>query len=222
MAVRLEMKTLSSLEKCFLDSALNQFPAQRNFTIFHNQPLVFQVGLHRNQEVTYKTFYSVRLEGALAAFSDVRLVTNLPCEYPCIASNMKGEYLRHTPGLYPDLLRPLHYDNGIWLLPSQTQALWITARAPESLQAGVYDLTVILANSKTGEVCAQESVTVRILEQNLPAQKLIHTEWFYTDCLANAYHARAFSERHWRNFSPQKIRRNTGSFCRFRFVSAQK
>ena len=39
---------------------------------------------------------------------------------------------------------------------------------------------------------------MRVLDLRLPRQKLIHTEWFYADCIAEYYHVRAFSERHWR------------------------
>mgnify|MGYP007002626099 FL=1 len=31
----------------------------------------------------------------------------------------------------------------------------------------------------------------------LPKQKMMHTEWFYLDCLADYYHVPVFSEEHW-------------------------
>lgn len=174
------------MEKCFLDSDLNQFHEYTEFTVFHNQPLVFQIGVCRYSDRDYKRLYSVQLSGELAPYARVRLVTNLPCEFPCITPHAEGEYLRQTPGLYPDLLRPLNYQNGLILMNRQTQALWITAEPLKDLPAGIYTLNVAIA-SPEGTPYVEKSAHVRVLNQNLPPQKLIHTEWFYTDCLANAY-----------------------------------
>lgn len=196
MSTTLEVKMLSSMEKCFLDSDLNQFHEYTEFTVFHNQPLVFQIGVCRYSDRDYKRLYSVQLSGELAPYARVRLVTNLPCEFPCITPHAEGEYLRQTPGLYPDLLRPLNYQNGLILMNRQTQALWITAEPLQELPAGIYTLDVAIA-SPEGTPYVKKSAHVRVLDQNLPPQKRIHTEWFYTDCLANAYHVPVFSEPHW-------------------------
>lgn len=32
---------------------------------------------------------------------------------------------------------------------------------------------------------------------HLPKQKIMHTEWFHADCLADYYHVDVFSEKHW-------------------------
>ena len=39
---------------------------------------------------------------------------------------------------------------------------------------------------------------VTIYNAVLPKQKIIHTEWFYADCLADYYHVPVFSEEHWK------------------------
>ena len=33
--------------------------------------------------------------------------------------------------------------------------------------------------------------------RHLPKQKIMHTEWFHADCLADYYHVDVFSEKHW-------------------------
>ena len=40
-------------------------------------------------------------------------------------------------------------------------------------------------------------------EETLPKQKLIHTEWFHADCVADYYHTEVFGEAHWRALESQ-------------------
>lgn len=59
-------------------------------------------------------------------------------------------------------------------------------------------------------VLASASVSVTILPGRLPAQKLIRTHWFHTDCLAEYYRVPVFSEEHWtiiENFIRTAVRR---------------
>ena len=44
---------------------------------------------------------------------------------------------------------------------------------------------------------SKNTLSVRLLDIALPKQKLIHTEWLYTDCIAQAHHVPVFSEEHW-------------------------
>ena len=37
-----------------------------------------------------------------------------------------------------------------------------------------------------------------MIQAELPEQKLLHTEWFHTDCLATLYNVEVFSGEHWR------------------------
>ncbi|MFR9162180.1 MAG: glycoside hydrolase domain-containing protein [Ruthenibacterium lactatiformans] len=49
----------------------------------------------------------------------------------------------------------------------------------------------------------------------LPAQTLLHTEWFHADCLASYYGVAPLSEEHWRileNFI-RAAGRSTASIC---------
>ncbi len=198
MAYNFEIKALSSLEKCFLDDQLSEKNEHTEFTVFRGQPLAYQIGVIRRDEVPYKTRFEVRLRGEIADFATVRQVISMPSHYPCIATTCDQNYLRNKPGLFPDMLRPLHYRGQIVLPAHMLQALWIEVDLPAALSSGKHSLTVELYNPFTGEFCAEKTVTVRLLDMELPAQRLIHTEWFYTDCLAEYYHVRAFSERHWR------------------------
>ena len=176
----LKMKLLSSLEKCFLDESLDDKKETNRFLMFSNERLSFQVGVY-NECMVRPRRSEVRLSGALAPYAEVRDVVNIPSLFPVDYNRIDDNYLRYTPGLYPDLLRPLHYEGCMVPAPRQLSALWVSLRLPEGFAAGEYDLTLSLhTSSDAGEASLElGSVTasVRVLAAKLPEQKLIHTEW---------------------------------------------
>ncbi len=196
---KLQLKAMSSLEKCFVDEKLADKQEMTSFTMLRNQPLAYQVGLYCEDRVArhYNERATVRLDGPLAKFATVRSVISMPNHFPCMP-NADENYIRRTPGLYPDLLRPLHYHHGLTLMPKYLHSLWVEVNAPDELPAGTYPLTLSLLSKETDEVFGSVTVDIRLLDLSLPPQKLIHSEWFYTDCIANYYGVRAFSEKHWK------------------------
>ncbi len=198
MSSIVQIKAMSSLEKCFLDDNLSEKEEVTQFTVFQNQRLVYQIGLCYTavEKKRYCVRYKVRLSGEIAEYATVRRVVCMPSAYPCNETICDRNYLRFTPGLYPDLLQPMHYQNGISLTSDNLHTLWIEARLPENYPVGTYSLTVDIVSND--EVLATQTVSVRVLSEELPPQKLIHTEWFYTDCIADYYKVRVFSEKHWR------------------------
>ncbi len=198
----LEMKILSSLEKCFLDESPMEKPEKKEFVMFRNERLSFQVAYRYMGEPTGNIlrYAPVKLEGALAPFAKLRLVANVPNQYPAYAENPGGAFLRTEPGLYPDLLRPLIYPNAVSLPCGQMHSLWIDIELPEDFSAGRYDISLSIFSAEKGqegECWGTVAGNVTVLDAVLPENTLIHTEWFYTDCIANYYRVKAFSEKHW-------------------------
>ena len=197
--IALQMKMVSSLEKCFIDEPVESKTEKTGFTIFANEKLSFQVMYRANvyDEGIASYRCPVTIGGALAPYAKVRLVAHVPNQYPTYNVSPGGEFLRTEPGLYPDLIRPLPYNDRISLPHNQTHALWIDIELPEDHPAGTYDITLTV--SHRNEPIASVSGEVTVLAAQLPPQKLIHTEWFYTDCIANYYHEKAFSKSHWKH-----------------------
>lgn len=192
----LQMKMVSSLEKCFWDDAIESKQEKTSFVMFENERLSFQVAYRATDDtMNIQRFAPVKIGGALAPFAKVRLVENVPNVYPTYNVNPGGEFLRTDPGLYPDMLRPLIYPDAVALPNGQTHALWVDIELPCDFAAGTYDISLSIS---VGEECLGEvKGEVKVIAEKLPPQKLIHTEWFYTDCIANYYHVKAFSEKHW-------------------------
>ena len=122
----------------------------------------------------------------------VRKVELVPCAYPCHGTWDDG-YLDTRPGLYPDLLTPLKTGAPVKAIAAQWRALWIDIHA----QPGRHEVALRLTSLR-GDVLQAFVLPVEVMRSPLPPQRLIHTEWFHADCLADYYRVPVFSEAHWR------------------------
>ena len=193
----LKIKALSSLEKCFYNDNIDSKPEKKEFIIFKNERLAFQIA-YINTTIDSVVFRSaVKKSGDLAKYTTVKEVIHVPVAYPAPYRRSEGEYIKKEPGLYPDLIRPVHFNGHVPMPYNQLMALWVEVELPEGFEAGEYSLTISFMQKADVEY-GSETVKVRVIDEELPEQDFIHTEWFYTDCLAQYYHTKAFSEKHWK------------------------
>lgn len=193
----LKSKIVSSLEKCFIDQNINEFKSLEFISALKNERVSFQVLVTFDVLEELSRYVTVELDGELAKYATVREVVSVPVARPVFPGLMDDNYLRTTPGLYPDLLLPLRYGERLRISPITTSSLWIELdlRNAEDINAGKSTLSVHLTDT-AGET-SSNTLTIEIIDAALPEQTLKFTEWFYTDCLANFYRCEAFSEEHW-------------------------
>jgi len=122
----------------------------------------------------------------------LRDVEPVPSAFP-VNGPVDDNYLSREPGLFPDLLKPKK-DHKIVPVFCQFRSLWIDFPDTEEVQAGVYPVEILLSK---GEERVTLGFSLEVLENHLPPQKLIHTQWFHADCLADFYHTEVFSDFHW-------------------------
>lgn len=194
--MELIVKTLSSLDKVFLDQEPVR-TCEPVGSILRNEPYAFQIAWRALPAVHEGFQPSAVLVEAEDDYGDaVRLyeVGLVPSELPAYG-NADGDYLTTRPGLFPD---PLHrLEDGMLRLPVfQWRSLWVEFDPANRLPAGRYPIRIRFTSLEGKELAAAEH-TVEVLEAELPEQELIHTEWFHYDCLANDYGVEVFSERHW-------------------------
>lgn len=134
----LQMKMVSSLEKCFLDDAMDSKTEKNRFVMFANEKLSFQVMYHADVIDEGIATYSgdLSVSGALAPYAEIRQVANVPNQFPTYNVSPGGEFIRTEPGLYPDLIRPLMYPNGVMAVHAQTRTLWVRWSFPTALRQG--------------------------------------------------------------------------------------
>ena len=194
---QIKMRAVSSLEKCFFDEKMENKSEVKEITAFKNERIAFQVLYVCETHEKRIREGRVSLTGDLAKFATVRNVVHIPSMQPMNQNKQEGVYLRREPGMYPDLLRPLHYRNSTMMPYMRHRALWVEIRLPEDIAPGEYSIGVSITSDWEPLHYGETSVKIRVLDAELPKQTLIHTEWFYTDCIANHYHLKAFSEKHW-------------------------
>lgn len=191
-------KIVSSVEKCFWDDDIGTFAPLERISALKNERLSVQL-LHVADPAAaeYRTLCQLKISGALAAFATARTVEQVPVAVPAGEVNAPDDnYLRVSPGLYPDMLQPLHYNDQISVVKRFLQSVWVELDLDGAAPAGEYPLTLTLTD-ETGAVVGEQSVTVEVIDACLPESDMIFTQWFYCDCLADYYGCEVWSERHW-------------------------
>jgi hypothetical protein len=186
------MILLSSLTKVFTDEEPLFFPECCRLTGLYGETVSFQTACSFSGEE--KETLTVLIESPLEKQIQIRQVISVPSAYPA-HEKRDNNYLRHTPGLYPDLLRNLDHDS-LRLIPGKWQSLWVNVSLTSQINPGIYPITVSLINSHQS-TAASVTATLEVIPASLPVQELIHTQWFHGDCLADYYHVPVFSEEHW-------------------------
>lgn len=191
----MRIKTISSLEKCFLDESIMEKPQLARLSALKNERCSFQICFDAGDGPFTRERLRFRVESALNDCIRVYKVRNIPSEFPCYPDKVDDNYLRTEPGLYPDLLEPL-MDNDHLPVRSALQAVWVEISLDSSYDAGVYPVKGVFLRDD-GSVAAETSVQIEIITAALPEQQLIVTQWFYPDCLMDYYGVEMYSEAHW-------------------------
>lgn len=150
--------------------------------------------------------FRIRTQSELSDIT-LRRVELVPCAYPCHGTRDE-DYLVTRPGLYPDLLLPLEKGQQVRAIAAQWRSIWVDVSLKRDMPDGIYGIEIFLED-KDGNVLEKFQIAVRVHGIQLPPQRLIHTQWFHCDCLADYYHVPVFSEEHWRiveNFIKSVVR----------------
>lgn len=179
---------VSSLQRVFLDGRCDLTE--------HNCDSVLK-GERYSYQIAYKSsekfFAEIVIDSPLSQFITVRSVGNVPSELPVYESDCDF-YERNEPGLFPDVLFPI--ENSRVLIKRQNYyALWITVDLPKDTDAGDYEIKIKL--KKDGETISENIFGLHVINAVLPEQKLIYTQWFHSDSIANYYKIPVFCEKFW-------------------------
>ena len=209
-----------SLEKVFPDQRPEAWKEGEKLCILKGETPALQLVYYRKPGGAYPAPPRFHCEvTGVPAQARLREVELVPSAFPCF-ERADDNYLTRSPGLFPDLLKPC--TDG-WITPraGQYRALWIDFPDTAQVPAGEYRVEIRLTLQTEGmqgngqSWCLDEkqkealkleaplSITLKVSEESLPGQSLIHTEWFHADCVADYYHAEVFGEEHWKALENQ-------------------
>lgn len=190
---KFELRCLNSLAKVIAHQEPDSRYTLEEATVLKDEVYSFQVAYRSEQLVK-----GLRLEIAtpLSDAITIRKVGLAPSELTMYGDH-DGYIISDQPGLYPDPLLPLEAGGEI-ALPKCWGSFWVTVDLRDQPQPeGLHPIDVTLS-AVDGIQAESQRIHLQILSASLPKQKLIRTEWFHTDCLANHYQVDVFSEEHWR------------------------
>ena len=204
----MKLKLISSLEKCFLDEDINSKAEYTEGSCFKNEIFRFGCCYALEEICNAKQTALISVNSPLKEYVTVRRVEHVPVQLPVLRLANDDDYLRKTPGLYPDLLVPVEKSSRVFLT-NNLQSLFVEVDTKGEAKAGVYPIEIVFKNPETYEIINKCCFTLEIIDANLPEQELKFTQWFYCDCLMDYYRTEAFSEEHWRiieNFMKTAVR----------------
>ncbi len=197
MSETLKLKVVSSLEKCFYDDSIEKFPTLEHISMFKNEKLSLQICIKETDDNVENYLATLKIEGALRDFISVKQILCVPNAKPTAGKRYDDNYLRTVPGLYPDLITELSYHGRVSVPGNNLRTLWLDVNLPENFEPGDYSTKFTLIKSDKDEVLATAELDISVVEAMLPECDIPHTEWFYTDCIADYYEVEVFSEKHW-------------------------
>ncbi len=204
----MEVKIFSALEKCFLDEDFSAKTEYTRGTCFMNEKFGFTVGYGEGRECGWSHYLTLEVVSPIKDFITVRRIEHVPVHNPCCFGAKDDNYLRTTAGLYPDLLLPVRpYDRIV--IGANYESLYVEVEPDGKIPAGEYPIEIKF-NELDGAASYSATFTLEIIGAELPKQELMHTEWFYCDCLQDYYHTESFDERHWEiieNFMKTAVKR---------------
>lgn len=186
----LQFQLTDSLEKVFPKKQPRVWERNR-ISLFQKELYSFQLA-YQYEGLENKTVQL--LVEADAVDMKLSQVKKVPSDLPAYPDRHDDNYLSIEPGLYPDLLEPITAEK-VQLETDGWNAIWIDIQ-PGSQAVGNQTIKIAVLDEEQQSLY-QETVEIRVLPHELPAQRLIHTEWFHADCLADYYQVEAFSEEHW-------------------------
>ena len=146
----LKAKFASSLVKARLEDSFEGFAEIKKISALRGERLSLQVLCYYEftSETSFvemskdKTLAKATLSGKLAKHASMRNVENVPVARPTLdRSNGDDDYISKKPGLFPDLLIPLHYDSTVCLSPELIYSVWVEINIPKDFSAGTTNPT---------------------------------------------------------------------------------
>ena len=196
-------KVISALDKVFADGCYDDYSTIKKVTALKGERVAFQIVclIDYAPDSGFGRKFTVSIDGEAAKYTTVRQVRHVPALFTK-RSIIDEDFIKLTPGLVPDVLTPLEYDGCPVLMPDCPLALRFDVEIPEDCDLPEGSTLTVHFNSIPREGSnlpvfdGECSVELEVIDAVLPEQKLLFTQWFHSDCLANYYRVEKWSDEH--------------------------
>ena len=182
----LKIIPLSSLIKVFSDEEPTAQPFTK-LSCLSNERVQLQVAFCNDSDCEVNVKVDCKFKDCI----NVYYVEEIYSKNPVHA--LQDNYtLRKKSGYFPELLRPL--EGCFNAKANKWNSIWLEVVPNSTLVAGEQKINVALT---CGEDVQTIDFTLDVIDAQLPAQTLINTNWFHTDCIATHYNIEVFSDKYW-------------------------
>lgn len=192
----MNIKLLSSLEKCFLDDNINDKCEYKKASCFNNEIFRFEA-CYNSDEFCSRGRCCVDIKSNLKQYITVRKIEQVPVQMPVEDDKFDDNYLRTSPGLYPDILLPLGKFNRV-ALSRNLHSLFVEVALDGNVKGGIYPIEIIFSDESGKSTIGSAVFELEVIPASLPEQETIFTQWFHCDCLQDYYGTESFDKRHWK------------------------
>ena len=200
--MKIEIKQVSSLDK--IRSYADAKTVLTRKTLLKGEKFNFQQVFYCSKQAEISVSVNSELKDFIKLYEVKETNMDFPC-YPKIDGENYPEddddYITKTPGLMPDLLVPIEEQNGFIKFMSDFAVIWVEVNVPADFPAGTYDIDISFMGRTLSIpndcISVTKTITVEILNAQIPEQEIIVTQWFHTDCIADVHNVPVYGEEHW-------------------------
>lgn len=190
----LQTRLLSSLAKVFPTRIVGN--ASKCGRTLQGQEISFQLAYRLNSARFNCLMCDIEIHSPLGDALQVYQVGNVPSMLAIFPNHTQDEhYITKEPGLFPDPLFPFE-ETSVKVLGRTWKSFWFSVKIASDCPAGIYPVEIIIRNQKY-ELLSKSTYRITVEPYALPKQKLLFTQWFHCDCIADVHHVPVFSEAHW-------------------------
>ncbi len=189
----INLRQVSSLEKVRLDDKLKHKEIKKA-RVLKGEKFSYQISALSDLDPGQ---LKVSIESPLKDYIKLYLVKNTVMDFPTYERCKDNDYITKTPGLMPDMLVPIEDCEATFVsTPNFVNSVWIRLCVPKDLPAGKYDIIVKFTSVFRDET-ASKSLSVEVVDLEMPDHGIVTTQWFHTDSIASAHGVKVYSKKHW-------------------------
>ena len=148
-----------------------------------NEIYSFQmIGWYTGTELQRKSI-NIKIESPISDYISIKRVGFVPSLVPCFDYFSDDDYLRKTPGLFPDTMFDID-DGNIFMMVDKKSSVWFSIE-PNGMISGTFPINITVSDDKS--TLCKLRFDIDIINAELPELPIYNTAWFHVDCLLNEY-----------------------------------